>query len=124
MIRFGVQLVHADQFLDPEILAYRSPGRYGSERPEQGRKAKIKRGQVGSLGEVASLSHPMPLLLTKLKSLLYDNPLGSWETRKRKEKRKEEREGEEKESNLCLPLCCREEPQERLSVLHLFKVIS
>ena len=74
MMSFGFQVVHTNQLSDPKILAYWSPGRYRSGRPERGRKAKIKRGQVGSLGEVASLSHLMPLLLTKPKGLLYDNP--------------------------------------------------
>ena len=56
-------MVHADHLSDPEILAYRSPGRYGSRRLEQGSKAKIKRVQVGSFEEVASLSHFMPFFV-------------------------------------------------------------
>ena len=77
MIGFGVQVVHDDQLSDPKILAYWSLGRYGSGRPEQGKKAKIKRVQVGSLEEVASLCHLLPLLLTKMKDLMHDTPLGS-----------------------------------------------
>ena len=41
-----------------------------SGRPDHGKKAKIKRVQVGSLEEVASSCHLLPLLLTKLKGLM------------------------------------------------------
>ena len=44
--------------------------------------------------------------------------------KRRKKREKEEREGEEKRKPSVLTLCCREEPQESSSVLHLFKVIS
>ena len=57
-----------------ENPALRSPGRRGCGRPDVGRQAKVIRGQVGSLGEVATLSHLMPLLLTKMKGLLCEYP--------------------------------------------------
>ena len=66
----------------------------------------------------------MPLLLTKLKVLLYDNPLGSWETRKRKEKKKEEREGKGSELRGFALVPAERNHQENLGVFQLFKVIS
>ena len=110
-------MVHADQLSDPEILAFWSLSRYGSGRQEKGRKAKIKKVQISSLEEVASLCHLLPLLLTKPKGLMHDTPLGSWEIRKRKERKKEERERrekeEEKEEGALLLLCAAEGFQEK-----------
>ena len=97
-------------------------------RPDVGRQAKIKGAQVGSRGKVATLCHLLPLLLTKMRGFLCEYPLGSWETRERKEKEKEERERGErrrrkKRKPSGLPLCCREEPQGRPSVLQPFEVV-
>ena len=43
--------------------------------------------------------------------------------KKKKEEREERRKKKEEEGKLCAAWCCREKPQDRASVLHLFKVI-
>ena len=58
---------------------------------EQCKKLKKKKG-VSLRGNVALLSHILPLLLTKQRGVSEDNPLGMWGIKNKGKREKEERE--------------------------------